>query len=122
MFLNLKFVASLTITILFFVSGGDFAALAPRVKFDIYYEYLCPGCSMFTKSQLAPAIKSIGEILDITLIPYGGAETKKHANGSYTFECQHGPIECLGNKLHACAIKKLSIGNDLASFLNCSIA
>ncbi len=26
----------------------------------------------------------------------------------YTFKCQHGPAECLGNMVHACAIKHVA--------------
>lgn len=30
-----------------------------------------------------------------------------NGGGNYSFRCQHGPAECYGNKLHACAIDVL---------------
>lgn len=34
-------------------------------------------------------------------------QTVDHGDGNYEFICQHGPAECYGNKLHACAIDEL---------------
>lgn len=30
----------------------------------------------------------------------------RNADGRYTFECQHGPRECLGNRMQACALNE----------------
>lgn len=37
-----------------------------------------------------------------------------YGDGTYDFECQHGPEECYGNMLHACAIDKVK--NHTAAF------
>ena len=29
----------------------------------------------------------------------------RKAGDSYEFSCQHGPVECLGNTVHNCAVK-----------------
>ncbi|CAG7829263.1 unnamed protein product, partial [Allacma fusca] len=42
-------------------------------------------------------------------------------NGNYTFQCQHGPRECEGNKVHACALKYLPEESQ-AAFINCSMS
>lgn len=42
-------------------------------------------------------------------------------NGEFKFECQHGPQECEGNVVHACALAKYSPA-DAAAFINCSMA
>ena len=42
---------------------------------------------------------------DLHLWPYGNAkETKAVFKDEYKFTCQHGPNECLGNILEACAL------------------
>lgn len=94
-----------------------------KVKIDLYYEFLCPACQQFVHDQLHPTVQEIGDIMDVTLIPYGNADTTKNPDGSYSFNCQHGPDECLGNKLHTCAIAKLDVTQEvLISFVKCTEA
>jgi interferon gamma-inducible protein 30 len=72
-----------------------------KVNFTLYYETLCPDCRQFMSSQLWPAYQSILDIVNITLVPYGNAhETYQPATQLYTFVCQHGDQECLGNIIH----------------------
>lgn len=40
-------------------------------------------------------------------------------NGKITFNCQHGPEECYGNALHACAIDILKKPADYVNFNAC---
>lgn len=47
---------------------------SPKVKIDVYYETLCPDSIQFIRRQLYPTYQKIGEIMDISLIPYGKAE------------------------------------------------
>jgi len=37
--------------------------------------------------------------------PYGNAKETKNADGTYTFTCQHGVNECIGNMYEACAVE-----------------
>jgi len=37
--------------------------------------------------------------------PYGNAQEHQQADGSWTFTCQHGNDECVGNMYEACAIE-----------------
>jgi len=79
--------------------------VSDKVLVTVYYEALCPDTKNFIINQLVPTYHLLHKYIDLELIPYGNAKTKKDANGNLEFRCQHGPSECLGNKLHACAIK-----------------
>ncbi|XP_073957689.1 gamma-interferon-inducible lysosomal thiol reductase-like [Choristoneura fumiferana] len=74
-----------------------------KVKVDVFYECLCPDCKLFHTGPLIEAITKIGSYLDLKSYPYGNAR-KRVVDGKTEIVCQHGPAECYGNKLHACAI------------------
>lgn len=42
--------------------------------------------------------------------------------GSYIFSCQHGPLECQANKIHACAIAKVTQPDILLKYTTCMIS
>jgi interferon gamma-inducible protein 30 len=44
---------------------------------------------------------------DVHLWPYGNAHEKQGSEG-WEFTCQHGPHECLGNTIQACALKYIT--------------
>jgi len=71
----------------------------------VYYESLCPDSRYFVLKQLLPAYKEGSALMDINLVPYGKAQTYAYPDGTYRFECQHGPAECLANIYHSCAIE-----------------
>jgi len=74
-----------------------------KVKVSLYYESLCPFCDKYIVEQLYPTYQKLGRHIDLDYIPYGNAKTTYHpSNSSYTFHCQHGPEECLGNKIQGC--------------------
>ncbi|XP_047985256.1 gamma-interferon-inducible lysosomal thiol reductase-like [Leguminivora glycinivorella] len=87
-----------------------------KVKLQVYYECLCPDCIAFHLGPLDDVYRKIGSYIDLKLYPYGNAK-KSEKNGKTVITCQHGPAECYGNKLHACAIEIL---NDIskAEFYN----
>ncbi|XP_068626423.1 GILT-like protein 2 [Battus philenor] len=75
------------------------------VYLTIYYESFCEDSRDFMTSQLVAAYELLEPYLDVRLIPYGKATTKVvDSSEYYTFKCHHGPLECYGNKLHACAL------------------
>jgi interferon gamma-inducible protein 30 len=47
---------------------------------------------------------TIGAIFDFRSFPYGNANEKQAADGTWVFTCQHGVNECIGNMYEACAI------------------
>ncbi|KAF7998347.1 hypothetical protein HCN44_009745 [Aphidius gifuensis] len=77
---------------------------------EIYYETRCGDSIRFIEQQLLPSYAALKDHLDITFIPYGKATHKyDESTGAWEFSCQHGPLECAGNKAQACgldAIKK----------------
>ncbi|XP_061587205.1 gamma-interferon-inducible lysosomal thiol reductase [Cololabis saira] len=71
------------------------------VQVGLYYESLCPGCREFLVQILFPTWVLLRDIMDVTLVPYGNAQEKPDKD-KYTFECQHGEQECLGNMIETC--------------------
>ncbi|KAH8409840.1 hypothetical protein KR222_009483, partial [Zaprionus bogoriensis] len=78
-----------------------------QVPVAVYYESLCPDSAKFITEQLYPALKSeLRDQVEITFVPFG--KSQFFTQGSeVTFMCHHGPNECYGNKVHACAIEHI---------------
>ncbi|XP_013417145.1 gamma-interferon-inducible lysosomal thiol reductase [Lingula anatina] len=88
------------------------------VNFTLYYESLCPDCKNFFKQQLYKAFKSVGSIMNLTLIPYGNAREQKIGD-QWVFDCQHGKQECIGNVIETCAISILGNISVYMPFIYC---
>lgn len=97
---------------------STFADDAPKVALDLYFESLCPDCQLFVRQQLYPTYLRIGEIINLTLIPYGNADEYREGS-KWVFECQHGPKECEGNLIETCAIALLNNISASLSFIHC---
>ncbi|XP_063826119.1 GILT-like protein 1 [Ostrinia nubilalis] len=95
---------------------GNIASSVPHKNFQLnnevskeivlvylFYETMCPGCRQFDTTYFSELIHKLGDHLSVITIPYGKAATTKYYNGTLTFWCQHGELECYGNKLHGCA-------------------
>jgi interferon gamma-inducible protein 30 len=58
--------------------------------------------------------------MDFKLWPYGNAHETAKPDGTYEFTCQHGPSECEGNLIFACAINlNNKTVDDWFPFVNC---
>jgi len=90
-----------------------------RVKVSVYYETHCPDSMSFIRYQLWPAYSDIASIMNIDLVPFGKANYVKRADDTITFRCQHGPRECYGNTIQACAIKQLNDIDVVLPFVYC---
>jgi len=76
------------------------------VLVELYYESLCPGCRAFVTGSLYAAYTLLQDtgIMKIAMYPYGNAHQSQNPDGSWSFECQHGENECLGNLLEVCVM------------------
>ncbi|KAG5670559.1 hypothetical protein PVAND_000813 [Polypedilum vanderplanki] len=91
-----------------FVLGVLSAAYAQKTPVYVYYESLCPDSMAFITKQLYPAMKELKDHVSLELIPFG--KSTWNTQGSDTiFNCHHGPEECYGNKIHACAISHIQV-------------
>ncbi|KAJ2947819.1 hypothetical protein O0L34_g9607 [Tuta absoluta] len=89
-----------------------FNAKPNQVKVTVFYETLCPASVNYLTKTLRPTVEMLGQRLDVHLVPYGFTEIRR-MNRRFQTQCQHGPPECHGNRLHACAIDV--IGNSTLS-------
>ncbi|KAK7944614.1 hypothetical protein WMY93_000342 [Mugilogobius chulae] len=76
---------------------------ADPVKVEVYSESLCPDCRGFITNMLFPSSVLLGDIMDLTVVPYGNAEETFDGH-KYVFTCQHGKLECLGNMIQSCLL------------------
>lgn len=76
---------------------------ADPVQVGLYYESLCPGCRQFLSLVLFPTWVMLSDIMTVNLVPYGNA-VEKQVGQKYTYECQHGEEECLGNMIETCIL------------------
>ncbi|XP_041975438.1 GILT-like protein 2 [Aricia agestis] len=78
-----------------------------KLKVSVYYETLCPASVEFFADTLRTTMDRLSSYIDVHLVPYGHIEESTMLGRSY-FKCQHGPAECFGNMIHACAINVIS--------------
>lgn len=84
-----------------FFSQSESESDTPKVSLELYYESLCPYSANFIVNHLPKIFTpEFTPIVDVKLVPWGNAKLRPNA----TFNCQHGPNECLLNTVEACAI------------------
>eukprot|EP00270_Netrium_digitus_P015537 TRINITY_DN5459_c0_g2_i1.p1 TRINITY_DN5459_c0_g2~~TRINITY_DN5459_c0_g2_i1.p1 ORF type:complete len:270 (+),score=60.35 TRINITY_DN5459_c0_g2_i1:70-879(+) len=89
-----------------------------RVRVDLYEESLCPYCAEFILEGVEDLfLTGLIDIVKLRFIPYGNA---KKING--TIICQHGPKECLGNKIENCAIHFYPLLEEWFPYVKCVVA
>ena len=49
-------------------------ATAPKVNLSVYHEAYCIDCGRFIQDMLLPTYLSLNSIMDVTLVPFGGAK------------------------------------------------
>ncbi|XP_052869801.1 GILT-like protein 1 [Anopheles cruzii] len=87
----------------------------------VFYEALCPDSKYFVLRQLQPAFQRAPSIMEIQFIPYGKATTTTKQDGSLAFDCQHGPIECEANIIHACVVEAVHDAKTRLDMVACMI-
>uniref|UniRef100_A0A1B6GR66 Saposin A-type domain-containing protein n=1 Tax=Cuerna arida TaxID=1464854 RepID=A0A1B6GR66_9HEMI len=82
-----------------------FSALEEKpLTLTLYYESYCGDCILFIENQLSVAWQLFQDNIWLDMVPFGKAKKINLRDPGSKYSCQHGPKECLGNKLHACAI------------------
>jgi len=108
--------------VLTLVASTVAAAVLPqasdKVTLDVYFEALCSDSRNFIDNQLGPQYESLSSFVELRLIPFGKASFEETSGGGFTFTCQHGPNECVGNKWHSCAIH---LSDDIHQALNFTV-
>ena len=70
-----------------------------KVKVNVYIESKCPDSKKFVNEQLYPTYQKLKSIINLKLVPFGNANVSINRGGrSLSYQCQHGPDECWGNK------------------------
>uniref|UniRef100_A0A2P2IBH2 Gamma-interferon-inducible lysosomal thiol reductase-like n=1 Tax=Hirondellea gigas TaxID=1518452 RepID=A0A2P2IBH2_9CRUS len=90
------------------------------VRVTVYFEALCPDSRRLFRKQLGPTYRQLRDIMQLEYVPFGKAvATPRLSNGRITidFECQHGPRECLGNRIMSCAENLLSVTDQHSLFM-----
>lgn len=89
---------------------------AVKVPITIYYESLCPDSAKFINEQIYPAVKGdLKDHVEITWVPFGKSSFSTQGS-EVMFNCHHGPNECYGNKVHACAIDHIQANSYQTEF------
>ncbi|KAM3132334.1 oxidoreductase activity protein [Paramecium bursaria] len=79
------------------------------MKVQIFMESQCPDTHRLIKQmQSALQIKDIENQIEFEYIMFGKGQQKQKADLTWEFECQHGEVECYGNRLETCAQQLLS--------------
>ncbi|XP_040992017.1 gamma-interferon-responsive lysosomal thiol protein-like [Juglans microcarpa x Juglans regia] len=87
-----------------------------KVSLGLYYESLCPYSANFIINYLVKLFETdLISVVDLNLVPWGNAKIR----GNDTFDCQHGPYECLLNTVEACAIHIWPGLSEHFPFINC---
>jgi len=104
-----------------YIQEGILAQPIKKLQVEVYYEVWCPDSRRYIIDQALPAWEKFEAIVDLHWKPYGKASHVKSEteNTGYTFECQHGPEECMGNMIHACAVKHVKDSRVLNKLIGC---
>jgi interferon gamma-inducible protein 30 len=92
-----------------------------KVMVELYYESQCPGCREMVTTSFYKAFQTEGflDMAEVAFVPYGNAQETKTDSGSYEFECQHGPSECVYNTIETCALAKIDDPLMAFQFIDC---
>jgi len=98
-------VATMRALVLVALFVGVLSAPCQNVKVDFYSESYWPGCESYSTNQIQSSLTTIGDIIDFRAFPYGNAKEVQNPDKTWSFTCQHGVNECIGNMYEGCAIE-----------------
>lgn len=90
-----------------------------KVSVDVYYETLCPTCQYFIRNFLLQLLldPELFSMISLRMYPSGHSEVSALGDTRYHFQCQHGFEECVGNKIHTCALSMYETWESLELFV-----
>lgn len=93
-----------------------------QLPIQIYYESLCPDSVRFVQRQLGPNYEALKDYVDILFVPFGKSFSTTNKDKSVSFDCQHGPAECDGNRIQSCVLNHLAGDQDAqTAFVACQM-
>ncbi|XP_065211094.1 GILT-like protein 1 [Planococcus citri] len=90
---------------------------AQKVNVSIFYESLCPDSVKFITAKFYPIYGYLRPHVNLHLVPFGKAEVISEKE----YRCQHGPRECLRNRLQACVLLGLTDQDEQIKFVDCAM-
>ena len=74
------------------------------IHVEVNYGTLCPHSIWFIQTHLWPTYWSLYplHVIKLDLYSFGRAEEERLANEEFTFDCQHGELECQLNLIETC--------------------
>ncbi|KAB0799146.1 hypothetical protein PPYR_07026 [Photinus pyralis] len=104
------------ILIAFFTLLNGHSICHAKIHVQVLYESLCPDSINFVMQQLYPIWNEVAPYVNIEFVPFGKSSS---INGGQHFICQHGPKECMGNKIQSCALSLIPEQNAQVEYVNC---
>jgi len=95
---------------------------SPVLDLIVFFESKCPDSMRFMKDQLKPTFDQLSAYFSVSPIAWGNASFKPDGKGGFNFTCQHGPEECKGNKMFACAMHYISDHHQYVNFTTCAMS
>jgi interferon gamma-inducible protein 30 len=91
--------------------------VAREIKIDVLYETNCPYSQKYIVEEIGPLLEEgcVADHVDFHWVPFGMGT--KADDG--TINCQHGPEECIGNRVQLCAKTELGETDKLTKFIVC---
>ena len=79
-------------------------------KITVYVESLCPGCNQLESTVISDFydFANNSQLGELEVIYYGNAKEIQEASG-FTYKCQHGEAECVGNIKESCVQRHLEL-------------
>jgi len=87
----------------------------------VFFESKCPDSMRFFKEQMKPTFDELSNYFAVFPIAWGKASYKPDGHEGFNFTCQHGPEECQGNKVFACAYRLMPNMYDYVNFTTCAM-
>lgn len=72
----------------------------------IFMEARCNFCKNLIATKFTDFTQNVdhAKIATVSFYPFGNAIETDNNNGTYSYQCQHGPLECRGNLIENCAL------------------